>query len=76
MELVTIMNNAYHYQHTFNDEQAEEFREILSVPFDPLHLDGLELWLDAEDTGTITLDGEKLRSGMTNPHIPCITIAR
>lgn len=51
------MSNAYHYQHTFNDEQAEEFRKILSMPFDPLHLDGMKLWLDASDLSRLTVDG-------------------
>lgn len=31
MELVTIMNNAYHYQNTFDDALAQEFRQILGI---------------------------------------------
>lgn len=45
--------NAYGYQHSFNDNLAQSFNSIL-VPFTPLDISGLVLWLDGSDINTIT----------------------
>ena len=50
------MSNAYHYQNTFDDELAQEFRKILSLGFSPPNIDGLQIWLDGSDLSTITID--------------------
>lgn len=54
------MSNAFHYQNTFDDELAQEFRRILSLGFDPKKFGNLSLWLDANNAGSITADGNQV----------------
>ena len=52
------MSNAYHYQNTFDDPLAQEFRQILSLGFSPTDITGLQLWLDSAQPDAFTLDGQ------------------
>ena len=52
------MSNAFHYQNTFDDELAKEFRQILSLGFSPTDITGLQLWLDSTQPDAFTLDGQ------------------
>ena len=60
MELVNIMGNAFHYQNTFDDPLAQEFRGILSVNslqlFDP-H----DFW-DFTDKSALTLEASAIKA--------------
>ncbi len=56
------MMRATHYQHSFDDKLAKEFRKILSLDaaeegpgFLPTDIPGLVLWLDASDTSKVIL---------------------
>jgi hypothetical protein len=51
------MGNAFHYQNSFDDNLAKEFRQILSLEeaFSPLQIPNLKLWLDASDRQEIEL---------------------
>lgn len=46
------MTNAFHYQNTFDDDLAKEFRNTLSN-YSPLQLPNLLAWLDGLDKNTI-----------------------
>ena len=52
------MTNAFHYQHTFDDELAQEFRKIFSAGFDPTGIEGLQLWLDSSQSDAFSLDAQ------------------
>ena len=52
------MSNAYHYQSTFDDPLAQEFRKILSLGFAPTEIAGLQLWLDSAQPNALILDGQ------------------
>jgi hypothetical protein len=52
------MATAYHYQNTFNDELAQEFRQTLSLGFSPNEISGLQLWLDSSQPDAFMLDGQ------------------
>ena len=52
------MSNAYHYQNTFDDLLAQEFRKILSLGFSPTDITGLQLWLDSSQANAFILDGQ------------------
>lgn len=66
------MANAYHYQHSFDDPMAAEFKGILSQGFDPRQILNLHLMLDASDARTIIKDGSNKvskwldKSGLNN----------
>lgn len=47
------MPNAYHYQHTFDDDLARDFAEIVKPPALSSKIANLLLWLDADDARTI-----------------------
>ena len=72
MELVNNMANAFHYQNTFDDKLAREFRQILSLEFLPTQLAGLQLWLDSAQADAFTLDAqnhiEQWRDASGNEH--------
>jgi hypothetical protein len=50
------MTNAFHYQHTFDDPLAQEFKQTLSVGFSPLQLPNLFAWLDGTDQERATVE--------------------
>jgi len=52
------MSNAFHYQNTFDDPLAQEFRKIFSLEFLPPQLAGLQLWLDSDQSDAFTLDAQ------------------
>ncbi len=56
------MTNAYHYQNSFSDGLAAEFKGILSVGFSPLDLPNLKLWIDAQNEASVTKDGNNIIS--------------
>lgn len=55
MELVKKMTNAYHYQNTFDDALAQEFRSVLGVS--PINLFNPFDWWDFTDEDSLTLTG-------------------
>lgn len=54
------MGNAYHYQHTFRDDLADEFSSVLSVLYDPLEIAGLAAWYDGSQLDSLTIANEQV----------------
>lgn len=49
------MTNAYHYQHTFRDDLAHEFSNVLSMWADVRQIPDLAVWHDGDDLASIAI---------------------
>ena len=65
------MSKSYHYQNSFDDYLASEFRGILSLEKSPAQISDIIGWWDASDEQSLSLDGQLInsindKSGMDN----------